>query len=169
MINFDKIKYLKSSDDMIFNLLLKFGITDSNSLEYVKDYLTKNPILTSKDTRGIKATKLYSPDVVEEVLGKLEEKKEYVCKEEKVIQKANLGKILKDNKDDLVSILEAFSKLEPTLENIVYITPMGVVRLMEKDCSEFHNPNLNALYYNVMLLCLYTADQAEDEKDRVTY
>ena len=168
MINFDKIKYLKRSDD-IFNLLLKFGITDSNSLEYVKDYLAKNPIFTSEDTQGIKATKLYSPDVVEEVLGKLEEKKEYVRKEEKVIQKANLGKILKDAKGDLASILEAFSKLEPTLENIVYITPMGVVRLMEKDCSEFHNPNLNALYYNVMLLCLYTADQADDEKDRVTY
>lgn len=165
MINFDKINHLKRSDDMIFKLLLKFGINDSNSLEYVKDYLAKNHIFTGS-TQVIKATKLYSPDVVDEVLGKLEEKKEYVCKEEKMIQKANLGKIMKG---DLASRIDAFSKLEPTLENIVYITPMGVVRLMEKDCSEFHNPDLNALYYNVMLLCLYTADQMDDENDRVTY
>lgn len=38
---------------------------------------------------------------------------------------------------------------------------MGVVHLKEKDCSEFHIPNLNALYYKVMLLCLYIADQTE--------
>lgn len=50
---------------------------------------------------------------------------------------------------------QKLANVEETKE-IAYITSYGVVRLKEKDCDEFHNPDLDTLYYNVILPCLYT-------------
>jgi len=159
--NFSKINLLKHSSDIIFDLLLKYGVNDGNSLEIVKDYLKNNP---ARDTsQGIRLTKVYAPDVKQRVLERLEENKDYVKKMEEVLDKSLLKSILTQNK----GISSALEKLAERKE-VVYLTPYGVVRLKEKDCKEFHNPNLDALYYNVMLVCLYNLDQRDTEDKRVT-
>tara|TARA_B110000908_G_C10193256_1_gene421601 strand:- start:570 stop:1073 length:504 start_codon:yes stop_codon:yes gene_type:complete len=164
--NFSKIKNLSKCNDMLFNVMLKYKVSDGNSLDFVKDYMTKNT--PHNDTMGVKATKLFTPEVVSKIVEILKEKKDYYRKTENVVDKAAMKQILLDNRGDLATAFRKFNEMK-TMEEIIYITPVGVVSLMDEDCKEFLTDELKALYYNVMLLCLYETDQMDNENDRVTF
>ena len=137
LLDFSKIKNMSTSDDMIFRAFLKYKITEKNSLEFVKKYLVENPV---RDNRmGISITKLFTPDLVPQIINKMENGKEYVCK------------------------MEADKK-------VFYITLSGIVRLMDDDFKEVHDSDdLKALFYNVLLVCVYETNMKEKEKDRVVF
>ena len=131
--NFSKIKHLKQSDDMIFNLLLKYRVNNNNSLEIVKDYLKKNAF--GETSQGIRITEVYTSDIAEKVLDILEEKKEYIKKTVEVIDKSLFNRILIEKKYNISSVHQTIEKLIKK-EEITYLTPYGIVRLKEKDCEE---------------------------------
>lgn len=162
-MDFSKIKYLKESPDMIFNLMAKYRVNKHNSLQFVKDHMNK---ITGTNTQGINATEIYTTDnVVTKILEKLEENKDYVRKMNKTIDKAELKQLIQ--KGDWNAVFNIFTKTQK--KEIVYFTPFGIVKLMDDDYKEYHNSHLSALFYNVMLLCLYEIDQSDEEKDKVSY
>ena len=163
--NFSKIKNLK--ENMIFNLFLKYDINDTNALQFVKEYLKVNII--EDNSVCVKATKLFPIDAIPIVLEKLQEDKDcyYYKKMEVVVNKTSLKDILLQNRGNLVKALDGFDKLEKKMEEVVYITPRGVVRMMENDCTNFMSPDLKTLFYNVLLLCVYEIDMKDTEDKRV--
>lgn len=160
--NFEKIKNLKENSNMIFNLFLKYRINNENSLQFVKKYFEKNKV----DNFGVKATSLFHHDMIPNVLKKLHENVDYKKKMEEVISKSIVKDIIENNKCNFSEAKNMFDKLKNT-EEVVYIIPRGIVRLMEKDFIDFMNPNIKEFFYNVLLLCLYNIDMEDLECNRV--
>jgi len=164
--NFSKIKHLKTNSDMIFNLLLKYNINNTNSRDFVKDYLKVNSV---NNTQGIKVTKLFKSDVIPFILEKLQKDKDYVKKMEEVVDKSLLKNIILQNRGDIATTFDIFSKMEKKMKEFIYITPCGIIRLMDDDFKEFESSDLKALYYNVMVMCAYEIDMKNPEDKRVIH
>lgn len=151
--NFEKIKNLKNNEDAIFNLFLKYKINSNNYLDFVKEFLSKNNVIFC--TNGVSANLIYPYQQVGQLEEKLEEGIEYIRKMEKSITKKYLNQLLKDvkSKDDMMKIFTEFQNAEE--KECIYITPLGVVKLMDDSFKEFHNKDLNVLFYQIILLCVY--------------
>ena len=165
VLEFSKIKHMRKSGDMIFNAFAKYGINNDTSLKFVQDYLGEFPV---HDT-FISATKFFKTKDLPEVLAFLTEEKHYVRKMEEGIDKASMKKILLDHSGDLAGAFTSIAKMEKKMSEFVYLTPYGVVRLMEDDCKGFETPDLKELFYNVLLLCVYEKNMKEKPEDRVVY
>jgi hypothetical protein len=157
--NFENIKNLQKNEDAIFNLFLKYKITSDNSFDFVKNFLSENNLLAG--STGVSATMIYSKQQVVQLVEKLKEGNEYVRKMEKSITKDYLKQLLKDvkSKDDMINIITVFQNSEE--KEHIYITPLGVVKLIDDDYKEFHNKDLKALFYQIMLLCAYEKNNHE--------
>lgn len=168
VFDFSKIKHIRKSEDMIFNVFAKYGINDNTSLKFVQDYLDEFPV--HDNSSFISATKLFKTTDLPEVLALLTEEKHYVRKMEESMDKAAMKKILLDHPGDLSGALTAIAKMEKKMGEFVYLTPYGVVRLMENDCKDFETSDLKVLFYNVLLLCAYEKNMKEKNPvDRVVY
>lgn len=151
--NFEKIKNLQNNEDAIFNLFLKYKINSNNYLDFVKEFLSKNNVIFC--TNGVSANLIYPYQQVGQLEEKLEEGIEYIRKMEKSITKKYLNQLLIDvkSKDDMMKIFTEFQNAEE--KECIYITPLGIVKLMDDSFKEFHNKDLNVLFYQIILLCVY--------------
>ena len=164
-MDFSKINKLKNNDEMIFNLLFKYHIDIDNSIEFVKNYLNKHP--QTYNTKGVKADKLFDKNNIDKVIKNLTENIDYVINTESVIDKNVLKTTLTTNKIDFMTAFNQFKKLRYN-HNIIYITPYGIVKLMDK-FKEYHSQDLDALYYNILLLCLYELDMTDSHELRIVH
>lgn len=110
---------------------------------------------------------MYTHNQITDLVGKLEENRDYVRKMEKTFTKDYLQKVLNvvKSQDDIQRVLEIFKNTE--MVERIYITPLGVVRLMEEEYKEFHNKDLDALFYQVMVLCGYEKNELESYQKNV--
>jgi hypothetical protein len=167
VFDFSKIKHIRNSEDMIFNVFVKYGINENTSLEFVKNYLDEFPIHDNKPV--ISATKIFKKETLIKVLGVLTEGKHYERTMEESMDRAETKKILSFHRGDLTGALKAIGKMEKKMSEFVYITHYGIVRLMEEDCKEFKTSDLKVLFYDILLLCAYEKNMKEDEADIVVY
>lgn len=168
VFDFSKIKHMRNSDNMIFNVFAKYGIKENTSLKFVKDYLDEFPVHDNRFC--ISATKIFKQETLPEVLEVLTEGEHYERTMEEGMDRAEMRKILSVHTGDLAGALEAIGKMEKKMSEFVYITHYGIVRLMEEDCKVFETSDLKSLFYNVLLLCAYDKNmKEEDEADIVVY
>lgn len=144
IIDFSKIKNLNPNDDTIFKLLSKYNVDIDNCLEFVKNYIHDNytPLRKSDNKQAINAILLFNVNVIKKIIKKLEEQKDYF----------HINNNLKTSDN---------------LSETIYITPSGVIRLMENDCKKFQSKNLKELYYKIIILCLYEINMKENVNDRI--
>lgn len=155
--NFNKIKHLTHTDDGIFQLFLKYGIKDDTSLQFVKDYLSQT-VVCNKNSCGTSVTKIFDSTIVPLVLKKLDEKEHFFTKTDEFINYDVVKDLLIKHKGSEKNIMEAICNVKKNERVVIYINPYGIVRLMEDDFDVYKNENLKALFYKILLLCVYQKD-----------
>jgi hypothetical protein len=151
-----KLNNLIKNEDAIFNLFIQYNITDENSVEFVKKYLNGKK---AEFSPGTTFSKVVDPLIIPVLIEKLEEKTDFFRRNEQIVDKDLLKKLLTDN-NNISTFLDDFSKMEKNIEEIIYITPHGIVKLMEDDYKELVKP----MFYNILLLCLTELKDKDKKK-----
>jgi hypothetical protein len=151
-------KVLEGIDsDTIFDLFLKHNITPETSVKFVTEYL--KTIDVSK--MAIKFAVLFKGVDYKAIILLLEKDIDYFVKKEDVARASCLINLLNKKSKDKDFIIKEVKNIKWDIVDVIYITPLGIVALMDKRFKDIRTSKVEALFNKIVLSCVYSTEMSQ--------
>lgn len=128
-MNYNLEKLKSNYTDYILSLCLKHKINDENDIEFMENFLCKNPP---------KNFKFYKYNIIDKkILNKLKYQEDYIIKKEK-----------KYKKEDILNHITFGTKLNYHNKNNIYLSPKGILKYYKETKLK------TSLYSKLFIYCL---------------